>query len=41
MLDDERERVVGYTLPQREEPSHWEFPQLACGPAMTASSSRW
>jgi hypothetical protein len=26
MPADERNRVVGYTLPQRSEPSHWEFP---------------
>ena len=33
MLDDERERVVGYTLPQREEPSHWEFPAVGVWPS--------
>jgi|GEM_PF-1612631 len=33
MLADERERVVGYTLPQREEPSHWEFPAVGVWPS--------
>jgi len=28
MLDDERERLIGFTLPQRKEPSHWEFPAV-------------
>lgn len=25
MLDEEKERVIGYALPQRQEPSHWDF----------------
>jgi hypothetical protein len=28
MLSDERERLVGVSLPQRSEPSHWEFPAI-------------
>lgn len=28
MLEDERSRLIGYTLPDREEPSHWEFPAV-------------
>jgi hypothetical protein len=29
VLDDERIRLVGSTLPQQTEPSHWEFPAVA------------
>jgi hypothetical protein len=29
ILEDERERVVGFSLPERDEPSHWEFPVLS------------
>jgi hypothetical protein len=32
MFKDERQRLVGYTLPQREEPSHWEFPAVGVWP---------
>lgn len=40
MLPEERERVIGYTLPQEQEPSHWDFAAVgmwerAFGPAMT------
>lgn len=28
VLDAERERLVGYSLPQQAEPSHWEFPAV-------------
>jgi TolB protein len=28
MLPDERERLLGVSLPQRTEPSHWEFPAI-------------
>ncbi len=33
ILVDERERVIDYTLPQREEPSHWEFPAVGVWPS--------
>jgi hypothetical protein len=29
ILDDERERLVGFSLPERDEPSHWEFPVVS------------
>ncbi|MDQ3620514.1 MAG: hypothetical protein M3391_10405 [Actinomycetota bacterium] len=29
ILEDERERVVGFSLPERDEPSHWEFPAVS------------
>jgi hypothetical protein len=29
ILDEERDRVVGYDLPDRDEPSHWEFPVVS------------
>ena len=32
MLDHEQERVIGYTLQQREEASHWEFPAVGMWP---------
>lgn len=32
MLDGEVERVLGYEMPQRDEPSHWEFPAVAIWP---------
>ncbi len=32
VLDEERGRIVGYTLRQREEPSHWEFPAVGVSP---------
>jgi len=32
MLEEEIERVIGYSLPQRSEPSHWEFPATGVSP---------
>jgi hypothetical protein len=32
MLEEEKERVIGYSLPQRVEPSHWEFPATGVSP---------
>jgi hypothetical protein len=32
VLDPERDRVIGYTSAQREEPSHWEFPAVSTWP---------
>jgi hypothetical protein len=32
MLDHERNRVIGYKVAQREEPSHWEFPAVGSWP---------
>jgi hypothetical protein len=29
MFDEERDRVVGYGLPDRDEPSHWELPVVS------------
>jgi hypothetical protein len=29
ILGDERKRVVGFSLPERDEPSHWEFPVVS------------
>jgi hypothetical protein len=29
MLDEERGRLLGFSLPERDEPSHWEFPALS------------
>jgi hypothetical protein len=28
MFADDRDRVLGYELPERQEPSHWEFPAV-------------
>jgi hypothetical protein len=28
MIADDRDRLIGYKLPQRKEPSHWEFPAV-------------
>ena len=38
MFPDERERLVGYTLPDRDEPSHWEF---AAGVAPNIGPEGW
>ncbi|HZJ48393.1 MAG TPA: hypothetical protein VFD97_05090 [Acidimicrobiia bacterium] len=32
MLEDERGRLIGYTLPERKEASHWEFPAIGVWP---------
>jgi hypothetical protein len=32
MLDQEQNRVIGYTFAQRDEPSHWEFPAVGIWP---------
>jgi len=32
MLEEEINRVVGYSLPRRTEPSHWEFPATGVSP---------
>lgn len=29
MLDEERNRVIGFTLAERDEPSHWEMPAVS------------
>lgn len=31
VLAEDRERLLGYSLPDRNEPSHWEFPALDMG----------
>ena len=28
MIADDRDRLLGYELPERQEPSHWEFPAV-------------
>jgi hypothetical protein len=38
MRNDERDRLVGYRLPQQQEPSHWEFPAIGVWPGAKSAS---